>query len=163
MSQQESYPNVAFVLSLIAGIFVLLGGLVVGAIGAILSFFAYGIGAVIGIFGIIWGIIIIVGAINLRAYPRQHLTWGIIILVFSIFSWFGGLGGFFIGFLLGLIGGILAIIWSPPLQTQAASSYAAPAYVAPAAPSSTARFCPNCGASVSPNTRFCRYCGKELP
>jgi hypothetical protein len=159
---QESYPSAAFALSLVAGIFVLLGGLVVAAIGAIFTFFLFGIGAIIGIFGIIWGVIIIVGANNLRAHPEQHVTWGVIILVFSLISWFGGLGGFLIGFLLGLIGGILALMWQPPQKM------ATPTYVPPSQPSSTTstaqanRYCPNCGAPVQQNAIFCPHCGNQL-
>ena len=159
---RESYPSAAFTLSLIAGIFVLLGGLIVAVIGAVFTFFAFGIGAIIGIFGIIWGVIIIVSANNLRAHPEQHVTWGVIILVFSLVSWFGGLGGFLIGFLLGLIGGILAIAWQPPQNT------IAPTYVPPSQPYTSTptaeakRFCPNCGAPVQPNAVFCPNCGKPL-
>ncbi len=38
-------------------------------------------------------------------------------MVFAIASWFGTLGGFVAGFTLGLIGGILGIIWSPESKT----------------------------------------------
>jgi len=160
---RESYPSAAFTLSLIAGIFVLLGGLIVAVIGAVFTFFAFGIGAIIGIFGIIWGVIIIVSANNLRAHPEQHVTWGVIILVFSLVSWFGGLGGLLIGFLLGLIGGVLAISWQPSQTT------IAPTYVSPSPPTSSTptvqanRYCPNCGAPVPPNSAFCPNCGKPLP
>ena len=106
-------PTAAFVLSLIGGIFVMIGGLVISPIGAAFTFFAFGVGAVLGIGGIIFGILIIVFASLLNAHPEQHVTYGILILVFSIISWFGAFGGFFIGFLLGLIGGILAITWKP--------------------------------------------------
>ncbi len=158
---RESYPTAAFTLSLIAGIFVLLGGLIVAAIGAIFTFFAFGVGAIIGIFGLIWGIIIIVGANNLRAHPEQHVTWGVIILVFSLISWVGAVGGLLIGFLLGIIGGILAISWQPP-QTAAAPTYTPPS--PPSMPTMQAtRYCPNCGAPVQPNTAFCPNCGKPLP
>jgi hypothetical protein len=159
----ESYPSAAFILSLIAGIFVLLGGLLVAAIGALLSFFAFGIGAIAGILGIIWGIIIIVGANNLRSHPEQHVTWGVIILVFSFISWFGGLGGFLIGFLLGFIGGILAITWQPS-QATAAPTYVSPSpHPMPTSNLQATRYCPNCGAPVVPNTAFCPHCGKQLP
>ena len=42
----ESYPTTAFTLSLMAGVFVILGGLILAAIGAIFTFFAFGIGAI---------------------------------------------------------------------------------------------------------------------
>ncbi len=160
MSRSESYPNNAYILSLIGGIFILLAGLLIGLVGAAVTFMFAFIGGALGLFGIIWGIIIIVGAINLRAHPDQHVTWGVVILVFSLISWVGAFGGFFIGFLLSLVGGILGIVWSPP-RTQAPT----PAYVPPPsaqAPSAAARFCPNCGASVNADTKFCPHCGKQL-
>ena len=164
----ENYPSAAFILSLIAGLFVILGGLVVAAVAAAFTFFAYGIGAIVGLFGIIWGVIILVGAFNLRSNPRSHGTWGAIILVFSLISWFGAFGGFLIGFLLGLIGGIMAITWEPAqLQPQPVPTYSAPTYSPPptyAQPSNqAARFCPNCGAPVDATATFCPHCGKQLP
>jgi hypothetical protein len=65
-----------------------------------------------GIIGIIWGIIIIHGANMLKSHPEEHVKWGIIILVFSISSAVGG-GGLGVGLLLGVIGGILAIVRHP--------------------------------------------------
>ncbi len=112
-SQSEPDPTTAFTLSLTGGIFVLLAGLLVAAVGPAFTFFIGGIGGFVGVLGIMWGIITIVSAYNLRSNPQQHMIWGIIILVFSIVSWTGALGGFFIGFMLALIGGILALVWSP--------------------------------------------------
>lgn len=160
MSQQE-YPSAAFALSLAAGILVLLVGLFLALIGAVLSIFMLGVGAFIGVLGIVWGIIIIVGAMNLRSHPEQHVTWGTIILVFSVISWVGAFGGFFLGFLLGLIGGILAITWRPT-QAPMAPTYAAPPSPAMTTASAT-RYCPNCGAPVTSDSTFCPHCGKQLP
>ena len=157
---QQNYPSTAYILSIIAGIFVLLGGLLLAALGAAITFFAFGIGAVLGVFGIICGILIIVGAVNLRSHPQAHATWGAVILVFSIISWVGAIGGFFIGFLLGLIGGILAIAWQPT-QVQTAPAYAAP-FPPATAPTQANRFCPNCGAPIDANATYCPHCGKQL-
>ena len=60
MSQQVSYPNAAYILSMIAGVFILLGGLLLALVGAAFTFFVFGIGAIIGLFGIVFGIIIII-------------------------------------------------------------------------------------------------------
>ena len=166
MSQQASYPNAAYILSMIAGVFILLGGLLLALVGAAFTFFVFGIGAIIGLFGIVFGIIIIISAQNLRAHPSQHITWGAIILVFSILSWAGAFGGFFLGFLLGLIGGVLALTWTPP-QPQQSQNYTGPAptptYSTSTTPTSPTRYCPNCGAPVGSDTNFCPHCGKQLP
>ncbi len=116
MAQSADRPTAAFVLSLIGGIFILMVGILLGIIGFTLTIFVAGVGGILGIFGLVWGIIVILGSVMMYRNPEQHTLWGIIVLVFSIVSWFGALGGLFIGFLLGLIGGILGIAWKPSYQ-----------------------------------------------
>lgn len=68
-----------------------------------------------GILGLIFGIIVIISAFMLNSKPQEHSTWGILIVIFSVLSMFGGtMGGFGVGLILGLIGGILGITWKPP-------------------------------------------------
>ena len=56
----------------------------------------------------------IISAFMLNRKPEQHSTWGILIVLFSVLSMLGGaMGGFGVGLVLGLIGGILAITWKP--------------------------------------------------
>lgn len=62
--------------------------------------------------GLISGIIVLVGAIMTYARPKRAPTWGLLVLVFSILSFFG-MGGFFIGAILGIVGGVLAMVWKP--------------------------------------------------
>ena len=103
-------PTAAFVLSLIGGIFVLLGGIWLAALGTILAFFTFGAGLILGVFAL-FGIIIIIGAIMMYASPSSAKLWGVIVLVLGIISMIGivtALGG-----LLSLIGGILAMVWKP--------------------------------------------------
>src|SRR5256885_3696365 len=111
-------PTAAFVLSLIGGIFILLGAIVVMAImSAIGSFMVIGGSAdilvIYGAVGIIFALIVLVGAVMLWMKPQQHVAWGVVVLLFSLFSIITT-GGFFIGLILGLIGGILGIAWKPP-------------------------------------------------
>lgn len=113
MAQNKESPTAAFVLSLIGGIFVLLAGVVIGVIGFALTLPLGGFGAALGLLGIAWGVIIIIGAVMMNSRPEQHTMWGVIVLVFSFVSFVGAIGGFFIGFLLALIGGILGITWKP--------------------------------------------------
>jgi len=63
--------------------------------------------------GLVSGIVVIIGAVMLGAQPSAHMTWGSIILAFSVVS-FMGMGGFWIGALLGIAGGALAISTRPP-------------------------------------------------
>jgi len=70
-----------------------------------------------GILGLIFGAVVVISAIMLNSKPQEHMTWGILIAVFSVLSIFGGMGGLMIGLVLGLIGGVLAVIWKPTTQT----------------------------------------------
>ena len=158
---QESYPSAAYVLSIIAGLFIILGGFIMAAIGAVVSFFAFGVGAIYGLLGIIWGVIILFSAINLRSHPEQRMTWGVIILIFSIVSWFGGLGGLLIGFLLGLLGGILALTWHPTPPVTYTPYTSTPPFSPPPVGQPT-RYCSNCGAPVPADATYCSHCGKQL-
>jgi len=155
-------PSAAFGLAIAAGILIILGGVVATALGAVFTFFAFGVGAVLGLIGILWGVLIIVLAFKLRSSPHQHTELGVGIILLSIFSFFGAFGGFVIGFLLGLIGGILALAWNPsgPSVNVAVSSgsFAASAQMNPAA----RRFCPSCGSPTEPGAKFCRSCGGPL-
>jgi hypothetical protein len=69
---------------------------------------------IFGILGLIFGAIVIISAFMLNSKPREHSTWGTVIVIFSVLSVFGSMmGGFGVGLLLGLIGGILGITWKP--------------------------------------------------
>jgi hypothetical protein len=140
-SAAKSYPSTAFVLSLIGGIFILLAGIATAIlyafVGGILSVLPGlgGLGALfiaLAVVAVLFGLIIIFGAFMMRAKPSSSKMWGAIILVLALLSWVGG-GGFVIGFILALIGGILALVWHPPPAPQAAWGQPA-APVAPAAP-----------------------------
>jgi hypothetical protein len=134
-------PTAAFMLSLIAGIFILLGGGVTSMFGPFgfggmmggyrrwgmmgYGYSGYGYGmmgelgfGMFGILGLVFGAIVIISAFMLNSKPHEHSTWGTLIVIFSVLSIFGGaMGGFGIGLILGLIGGVLAITWKPT-QTQ---------------------------------------------
>jgi hypothetical protein len=174
MPSSRAYPTAAFILSLIGGVFILLAGIYTAAIyafvGSALFDFFPGFGALlIGLAAValVFGVIIIVGAVMMRANPESARMWGVVILLLSIFSWIGG-GGFIIGFILALVGGILAIAWHPPAVAQTAwsSSPVAPASPpmggAPAA-SAGQRYCASCGSPNAANVQFCAKCGAPMP
>ena len=58
--------------------------------------------------GLVCGIIVTIGALMLNSRSVERRSWGIVILVFSVIS-FVGMGGFFIGAILGVAGGALAL------------------------------------------------------
>lgn len=102
----------AFALTLVGGILILIQGVIMVALGAaasgVLSAIP-GFGAVLGALSavvIIFGIIVLVGSWMIRKGSRT--TGGILALIFSIIGLFLG-GGFIIGSILGLVGGILAV------------------------------------------------------
>ena len=66
-----------------------------------------------GLLGLIFGVIVIVSAIMLNRRPQEHSTWGVLIVLFSVLSIFGGAMNGFAGLILGLVGGVLAITWKP--------------------------------------------------
>ena len=120
----KSFSEPSFVLSLIAGVLILLGGIfgaIVGIIGGAMIGVIPGLGwlgglvIILGFLGLIFGIIVIVGAVMINSGERDRVKTGsIIVLIFSILSLFvGGTGGFIVGFILGLIGGILGLTWKP--------------------------------------------------
>lgn len=116
-------PTAAFALSLVGAIFIILGGLfsavigtmVGGAVGMMGFEWFGGLIIVLGILGLVFGILTLVGAIMINTGEKDKVRTGsIIVLVFSILSLFvGGTGGFIIGFILCLIGSILGLTWKP--------------------------------------------------
>jgi hypothetical protein len=106
-----------FVLSLIAGILVLIDGIVVYTnsdlfkeVFTSLGFNEKPLGLgfdVLGGIAIVFAIVIFIGA-YLVYTPRKEMIGGIVMLVFSIISIITG-GGFIIGMALGIIGGALGI------------------------------------------------------
>lgn len=122
----SSLHTTAIVLSLIGGIIIIVGS----AIAAFLStfgspygmyygmgpgmmdshWFGYGSGWMLGLIltSMVCGILVVFGAIMLNARPAEHVTWGIIVLIFSVAS-FIGMGGYFVGTILGIAGGVVAL------------------------------------------------------
>ena len=132
----QDKPVTAYILSLIGGLLILVGsiiaftwfmygGAVWGVYGGMMGGMMGGYQGMMGSFGVplgftlgfslmglVSGIIIIVSTIMLSTRPSEHVAWGTIILIFSVIS-FLGMGGFFVGAILGLVGGAFAISWKP--------------------------------------------------
>jgi hypothetical protein len=68
--------------------------------------------ATITIVGLVSGVLILFGALMLNGKPASSKAIGTVIIVFSVPSIVTG-GGFIIGFILGIIGGVKALRWKP--------------------------------------------------
>lgn len=134
-NKKPQYPRAASILALAGGIVITLSGLMfmaassfilpnmnysnlsvppnfpVSSIPALVS----GIVGVMGAFGLVTGIVVLVSAVMLLTNSGQARTWSVLILVFSVLS-FVGLGGFVVGAVLGIVGGALVLKWRPVSQ-----------------------------------------------
>jgi hypothetical protein len=106
--------SIAFILSLIGGLVIVIGSIIAVFLSAFGSPYGtyYGMGpGMMGGFGfgygsgwyfslsfvaLVSGIVVLIGAIMLNAHPKEHVSWRVIVLVFSLVS-FIGMSGYFIG------------------------------------------------------------------
>ena len=119
---QKGKPTKAFTLSLAAGILIVCNAVAVGVAATWFPWiFPTLPGSVdnaavpfvnIAAIGLICGASVLFGAIMLRARPVNKRVWGAIVMVFSIPSVITG-GGFIMGFILGIIGGVKALKLKP--------------------------------------------------
>jgi len=119
--QRTEQPTEAFVLSLLAGIWVMAAGGMMGGFGwgGMMGGW-HGMGGWMGSrgirtfgawspwIGIFAGIIVLVGAVMLYVRPEQRRSWGVLILVASALNIFIGMMGLLAG-TMGVIGGVLAL------------------------------------------------------
>ncbi|MCJ7714066.1 hypothetical protein MUO66_06375 [Candidatus Bathyarchaeota archaeon] len=123
--------SIAFLLSLVGGIIILVAGVVssvwflygssvwgnlgdmwFGYMGGYHSMmgsvgFPLGYMAGLSLIGLVSGVIVVVSALMLNSRLQERFAWSVLIMVFSAVS-FLNMGGFFIGGLLGLAGGAIA-------------------------------------------------------
>lgn len=108
--------TIGFALSLIGGILILINGVALFAMSSILD--QLGLGDMLSLVGlsldylggvmIVFAIIVFIGAWLIYT-PGKEMIGGILALIFSVISFIGG-GGFALGAILGLIGGILGLL-----------------------------------------------------
>ena len=67
----------------------------------------------VGLFGLVSGLIVLGSGIMLRIKPEQSAVFGLLMLIFSVLSFFGS-GGFVIGAILGIAGGVMTLRWKRP-------------------------------------------------
>jgi hypothetical protein len=159
------------VLGLIGGILILLGGLdeLVVLYTTVVSVAPFVGGfwlAALGLIGVGAGLVVILFSVFVYVNPRQHVVYGVIILIGSLLSVFA-LSGFLVGLVLGVVGGALAIAWSPYRSAFAPyvfAPYAGGPYgtMPPSAGPIAHRACLKCGRLVAADARFCSYCGAPI-
>ncbi len=145
----DEKPSTAYGLSLVGGIFILLGGIVFMLLGTGFGYYYwYGtfILLIMGVVGLVMGIIVVIGAISAYNDPKSRQAWGAAILVMAIISLFVAAGGFIVGFILALIGGILFMTWKPTLH-----------------PYMPSKMCMGCGRYIASSYTICPYCGTQAP
>lgn len=116
MARKLSVTSVALILSVIAGILILIGGVVWFVdpnfhthLNPALGGFNLGVANyILGGLAILFAILIFIGSYYVYLRGGYEMIGGIIVALFSIFSIAVG-GGFIVGTILGLIGGVLSI------------------------------------------------------
>ncbi len=128
MGRSSSMNMTAFILSLIGGILMLVNGAMsfmmltyygagfgwmwgmMGGYMGMMGSLGFPFGSFLGLMlvGLVCGVIVTIGALMLNSRPAEHRSWGLVILIFSAIS-FLGMGGFYIGAILGVAGGALAL------------------------------------------------------
>lgn len=97
------------------------GGVIVVAVGLYLVYVITGIlhktaGLSLVLAGTAVGVVIIaLGLLALR-YPERHRLLGGLIMLFGFLSWLGTSGGYIMGLVVSIIGGIMTVVWKPPAQ-----------------------------------------------
>jgi hypothetical protein len=118
MLAADNYPKWAFYLSSFGGVIMLVAGLFAIFFNSV--YFAIvtdipGIGLtfiLIGIMLVICSLFVSGAAASLVLKPAMHRSAGVSIVLFSLLALLFG-GGWFVGAFLGIVGGIMAIMWKP--------------------------------------------------
>ena len=130
-SRTASKPVAAFVLSLLAGLWMLIPGVLRYAWGPFLMdggmwghrmrggwMWRHGMMRDVAPmfwwpwFGVIVGVVVLIGAAMLYNKPEHCRGWGMAILILCALNLFIGMGGF-LASVLGIIGGAMALAWRP--------------------------------------------------
>ena len=80
-----------------------------------------GFASALTVLGLASGVMVLLGSAMFYSRPSESQLWGAIILAFSVVSILGGMGGFLVGLILGVVSGLLALTWKPPYTVNGAS------------------------------------------
>ncbi len=146
-------PVAAVALSILGGVFVIISGALIASSGIGAESIVFGPASSafvsIGVIEAILGLVVSVFGAYLYDATERHVDIGIVIVVFSAFA-FVGLGGAALGGLLGVVGGVLAIVYTPAEDRPAPSD------------SLPRRVCLKCGWLVGPDAKVCPRCGHDF-
>jgi hypothetical protein len=136
----EEYPNTASVLGIVGGCFIIVAGMLITTVSAFViphlnpsvfnntAWFQHGNASIavqnvpgfvqsilagVGILELVTGLIVLGSGIMLRIHPEQSVLFGVLMLIFAVLSFFGS-GGFVIGAIMGIIGGVMTLSWKRP-------------------------------------------------
>ncbi len=112
MEPEPSPPTAAAVLTFIAGLLMIIDGALLSVAGGLIGGTAGGFVGTLGGLGILFGLFLFIFGFVLYVRPEHHLILGVLIIVVSLTSILSG-GGFFLGLILGVVGGILAVVHDP--------------------------------------------------
>jgi uncharacterized protein DUF6114 len=164
----DDQPLGAFLVSLTAGILVLIEGVALLAVDGVVSQLGGATAATallggIALVGVLFGLVLLAVAILLFVDSDNHTAYGVVLIVAGFLSLFGG-GGFLLGALLGVVGGVMAIRFEvvnddldfeweynrPRIQARAG--------IPASRPAATQGVCANCRSSVPPGADRCPNC-----
>ncbi|WXG44989.1 MAG: DUF6114 domain-containing protein [Promethearchaeati archaeon SRVP18_Atabeyarchaeia-1] len=102
----ETKPLFGMLLSLIGGLIILIAS-VLAAVNITIIFGSLNLIPYSGVFGAIWGILIIVFSLLMYMKPKSKMIFGLLIIVFAIVNILAGYDIVLIGSILALIGGLV--------------------------------------------------------
>lgn len=154
----ESRPITGFILSLLGGLFIVLGTIVGIVLTPTYSPPYYTMPSYYYPFlltSAVCGVLVLLAAAEMYLRPEYHAVWGIVSLVLSVAAIVGAITGYFalfgiVGVVFGTLGGATSIAWR--------SGGGSPTALAGAA-----RMCPGCGRYVPAATPYCAFCGTPAP
>ena len=117
------YPKVASALALAGGLLVaVVGGVELTAFSSVDPLASQipgwlGVGLASG--GIATGAAIVALSLALRYRPHRYAIWGGLLILLAIVSLIVAAGGLFVGFVLAMVGGIAALVWTPSWERPA--------------------------------------------
>jgi hypothetical protein len=119
MLARKDYPRYAFWLSAIGGTMILIQGLMAIFFRSIV--YAVAVDLLAGLEAVLIGLMLVIAALiidstaaSLVYRPEYRTAAGAMIFVFSLISLFFG-GGSLLGSVLGMVGGIMAVLWHRPV------------------------------------------------